>query len=906
MLTDKRVRDYCRRTNIDLILIGFIVAGYSYHADAEAVDGNTTTENHHEESQTEREIDAVFFPWFAQILGIAVYYLLSRYARAIPFTAMMFLIGMAYGVAVEMGTGHGVVAESAEIWMKIPGELFLLIFLPGLLYVEAYHVDVHLFLKSFSQLLVFAFPMVLSGTALTALVAYYIFPYEWSFDLCMTFGAILCATDPVAVAVLMNELGAPPRLRMHISGESLLNDGSAYVFFNIFKARFLYQLAIPGVGEKIGWGEGFKMFFQLSLGGMCIGIAFGIGTVLVLYLLKHRLSGEDSVTQVVLTISAAYLTYFSSEHSHCSGIIGVLFLGLTVKAFGENLVNNTHLMKHFWEITEVLLNTLLFTLAGCVFGGMLVDADKDVEGNDILFEPQDWGYLFLLFLLLLAIRFFLIFAFYPLISNIGIGTDWREALFMSYSGLRGAVGLALALSLLSEVYGITSDVVYRRFTEKVFFFTGGIAMLTLVINAPTCGPMLKKLGLVTPTETRLKIISKYRLRMIQHSLTEYMSLLADERFHELDFTVVRAHVPFLRDINYEQLKAAVKRHEEKTPPRSYSHPNLANVLPYINSDPALDENYEVKDRKAKKSRDGSGDRRQKRSSFPRLPSTRPSLRDCARGSVWDLRTSIVEIKMEANEERLIFIKALRSAYYHLIEKGEVESRGFLPYSLFKSLDYAQDKAARGQPLSDWDALCAASNSFACHVNMVLLRVKRMFRLSEITANEFHAELGHFGMLFLVQEILAFTKAHEIAEKAFKDLSQGDGNCELTQAENIVLQESADQVLLAEQALDKFDAKEVQQIKSHYACTIILNRAAAYYERLSHQGLMSEREAGELIEEMEANILHTKECLDNSHDGELSDRHKIEMMPDDNWSSLHLRNSTLKCVTENLKEDADEV
>ncbi len=263
---------------------------------------------------------------------------------------------------------------------------------------------------------------------------------------------------------------------MHISGESLLNDGSAYVFFNIFKARFLYQLAIPGVGEKIGWGEGFEMFFQLSLGGMCVGIAFGIGTVLVLYLLKHRLSGEDSVTQVVLTISVAYLTYFSSEHSHCSGIIGVLFLGLTVKAFGENLVNNTHLMKHFWEITEVLLNTLLFTLAGCVFGGMLVDADKDVEGNDILFEPQDWGYLFLLFLLLLAIRFFLIFAFYPLISNIGIGTDWREALFMSYSGLRGAVGLALALSLHTEVYGITSDVVYRRFTGK-----GEELLLSLIV-----------------------------------------------------------------------------------------------------------------------------------------------------------------------------------------------------------------------------------------------------------------------------------------------------------------------------------------------------------------------------------------------------------------------------------------
>ena len=234
------------------------------------------------------------------------------------------------------------------------------------------------------------------------------------------------------------------------------------------------------------------------------------------------------------------------------------------------------------------------------------------------------------------------------------------------------------------------------------------------------------------------------------------------------------------------------------------------------------------------------------------------------------------------------------------------SRGFLPYSLFRSLDYAQDKAARGQPLADWEALCVASNSLASHVKMVLLRVKRIFRLRAITINEFHTELEHFGMLFLVQELLAFIKAHEIAEKAFKDLSQGDGKDDLTRAENTVLQESFDQVLLAEQALDEFDEKEVQQIKSHYACHIILSKAAAYYETLSRQGLMSEREAGEFLEEMEAHILHTKECQDSSHAGEMSHRHKLEMVPDDDWSPLHLSSSNAKSVTENMKEDADEV
>ena len=88
-----------------------------------------------------------------------------------------------------------------------------------------------------------------------------------------------------------------------------------------------------------------------------------------------------------------------------------------------------------------------------------------------------------------------------------------------------------------------------------------------------------------------------------------------------------------------------------------------------------------------------------------------------------------------------------------------------------------------------------------------------------------------------------------------------------------VRESAGQVRLAEDALEEFDEKEVQQIKSHYACNIILSSAAAYYERLSKQGLISEREAGEFLEEIETEILHTKECLDDSHAGELSEHHK---------------------------------
>ena len=84
-----------------------------------------------------------------------------------------------------------------------------------------------------------------------------------------------------------------------------MNDGSAVVFYIIFSTRFLYEMDIPGVGRDIGWVEGFLMFFQLAFGGAAIGVAFGLGLLLVLYKLDRRLSGEDAIVQVVATITTA-------------------------------------------------------------------------------------------------------------------------------------------------------------------------------------------------------------------------------------------------------------------------------------------------------------------------------------------------------------------------------------------------------------------------------------------------------------------------------------------------------------------------------------------------------------------------------------------------------------------------
>ena len=101
----------------------------------------------------------------------------------------------------------------------------------------------------------------------------------------------------------------------------------------------------------------------------------------------------------------------------------------------------------------------------------------------------------LLFALLIAIRFVLVFSLYPITSRIGIGTNIKESVFMSYGGFRGSVGIALSLSLEARLYNNTDEGSEQRDNvDKVFCFVGGISVLTLLINGMTSAPLLSKVS----------------------------------------------------------------------------------------------------------------------------------------------------------------------------------------------------------------------------------------------------------------------------------------------------------------------------------------------------------------------------------------------------------------------------
>jgi NhaP-type Na+/H+ or K+/H+ antiporter len=163
--------------------------------------------------------------------------------------------------------------------------------------------------------------------------------------------------DVAAVAALMSSLGAPPRLQMHIGGESMLNDGSSFVFYTIFSAMFLTELGIDGLGETMNLRQGIAIFFREGFGAAAYGIAFGLGLTFFLYKLDRKLDDSENVVQIVAMITVAYLAYYTADISGCSGVISVVATGITAKAYGYSMLNDNKLREQFWAIVEQLVSS---------------------------------------------------------------------------------------------------------------------------------------------------------------------------------------------------------------------------------------------------------------------------------------------------------------------------------------------------------------------------------------------------------------------------------------------------------------------------------------------------------------------------------------------------------------------
>uniref|UniRef100_A0A7R9VRG7 Cation/H+ exchanger transmembrane domain-containing protein n=2 Tax=Pseudictyota dubia TaxID=2749911 RepID=A0A7R9VRG7_9STRA len=696
----------------------------------------------------------------------------------------------------------------------------------------------------------------------------------------MVLGSILSATDPVAVSALLNEVGAPPRLKTHIAGESLLNDGSAFVFFNIFFNMDLYRHTNGTHGEKFDWGSGIVYFLKLSVGSAALGTAIGLVLVGFVWDLKHRYNHEENVVQVMTTLAFAYFAFYLSESVlHLSGIVSVVFCGIVAKKFASTLINDQVGMQKFWDLLEHVLNTVLFTVGGLVWGTVVVgDRFAGLQGNSLGIDTgitgRDWGYLFLLYFFLILIRTFLVMGFYPIVSRIGLRSNFTEAIFMSWGGLRGAVGIALGIVIengwgnvrpyelvgamerlenseevkgdgifwyrdLADSEGESNEfeILYHRYVANIwFFFAGGIAFLTLVINGTTAGPLLKKLGLAAPTKIREAIVKRYRRSISLHSIEHLVRLLADGQFSDVDFAIVRKQVSDLRDIQFNDLVNALRHHRAKQPLFLYCEPDISCLKPFFTAD----QFNELKDVAHVNAAD-------------RLPSL-------GRAALAASYTSGEADDEDVTEEekvamRKVFIALLRRAYETLINKGFIDARANarLVLQLTSSVERAGDKVSQGKPISDWEASRRLPKGV--RRTMVALRSSLAFGNKE----KQRSDLAEFmEVSAIVRHAVSFITAHKLAQETFKEEFAADR--ELSLVERLVLDESNAQISMAEDVLESNNPTDVVSIKTQFLCNIILNQTVHDVLGYLERGLLLKTEAEHIVRDLQnelAYIAHDK-------------------------------------------------
>jgi CPA1 family monovalent cation:H+ antiporter len=415
----------------------------------------------------------------------------------LPYTVSLVLVGLFISI-------------QRPVAIEVTPELILSIFVPPLIFEAAFHLDYRLLRKNLASIIMLAVPGVILTTlfvgGMVALGA------RLSFATAAVFGALIAATDPVAVVALFRALGVPRELAAAVEGESLFNDGTAIVVFNI-----ALTAALTGVFDP---AAGLFDFLRVAFGGMGVGLALGWLAAQVMARIDDRLIVST------LTTLLAYGSYLVAEHFHVSGVLAVVMAGLMSGNVGLAGASPTTkiMLFNLWDYLGFLANSLVFLLIGL-----------DVDLARLWVDLVPIG---IAVAAVLLSRGLVVYGM-PLIARVLrrrplLPLSWRHILF--WGGLRGAISLALVLS-------VPVALPERDMLESMTF---GVMLFTLLVQGTTVQFLLDRLGLTqrpphrVAREKRLGqfFAAQAGLHRLEHLRSE--GLLLDEMWAGLRADYLRA------------------------------------------------------------------------------------------------------------------------------------------------------------------------------------------------------------------------------------------------------------------------------------------------------------------------------------------------------------------------------
>ncbi|MEP6614562.1 MAG: Na+/H+ antiporter, partial [Mucilaginibacter sp.] len=435
------------------------------------------------------------------LLVIILFVVMLAAKIKMAYTILLVLVGLPLGFVPFL---RGI---------EIQPDLIFVIFLPPLLYEAAWNTSWKDFWKWRRVISSFAFPVVIITSCVVAFVSAALIP---GFTLAAGFllGGIVSPPDAVSASAILKTIKVPKRFVTIVEGESLMNDASSLVVF-----RFALAAVLTGT---FAFGAAIGSFFTVILLGIAVGIAVGLSFYAV-----HRWLPTTTNMDVVLTFITPYAMYMAAEQLHVSGVLAVVSGGLFLSVRRHQFLSNRSRLQgiNVWEAVAFVLNGIVFILIGLELPVVIKNLGPDGLKPAINYSLIITG-------VLIAGRFLctygatIITIFMSRIITVADpNPGWRAPAMLGWTGMRGVVSLAAALSIPLTLNN--GQPFPNR--DMILFITFTVILVTLVLQGLTLPLVVKWVNMPDPD---LTISLEQQRQLVRKKLAHLSLTILNEKYGE--------------------------------------------------------------------------------------------------------------------------------------------------------------------------------------------------------------------------------------------------------------------------------------------------------------------------------------------------------------------------------------
>jgi CPA1 family monovalent cation:H+ antiporter len=463
---------------------------------------------------------------FLVVLGTVVAAFAGR--LRVPAPSLLVIAGLVVGLLPGFPPVH------------VPPDVVSLVVLPPLLYAASEELPWRELRAVWRPVAVLAVGLVLASAAAVAAVTWAVAAVPVS--LAFVLGAVLASTDPVAVSALGRRLALPPKVQALVQAESLFNDATSLVLFQIAVSLAVARTASPAMpGGVLLHGAG--QFAVLAAGGAAAGGLIAAGVIPV----RRRVT--DPVIETVLALITPYAAYVLGEALHVSPVMAVIVAGLAIGARRDRITTaQTRLQLHsVYQTVIFLLESVVFSLIGLQLPTLIRDLSRAGEWPAEALAVTGT---------LIVIRILWVFPLSAVIQRrSGTRPSWPVPAVVSWAGTRGVVPLAAALSI--PLTTASGTLLPRR--DLILVLAAAVIVASLVVQGLTLEPLVRRAGIARPDAARHEQ-TVARLRLAEAALARLDELAAGEC--AADDVIDRAHASLQARIGHTRARIGGTRAPE--------------------------------------------------------------------------------------------------------------------------------------------------------------------------------------------------------------------------------------------------------------------------------------------------------------------------------------------------------